>query len=153
MLPSDNGEASSAQSTPSTTPDRSQRAASPVRTLLSTYPEDERGEVGSALRNAADSLEKIGEAADKRIAEIEAELERIRAEKDSAEAELAKANAEKEDAETQTIEQQPNINLASRALIQRRCKGFGPDLAYFLVTARENIGGFTSWDKSNDQCQ
>ena len=151
VLPSDNGEAPSAQTTPSTTPDRSQRAASPVRTLLSTYPEDERGEVGSALRNAADSLEKIGEAADKRIAEIKAKLELIRAEKDSAEAELAKANAEKEDAETQTIEQQPNINLASRALIQRRCKGFGPDLAYFLVTARENIGGFTSWDKSNDQ--
>ena len=69
-------DASSAQTTPSTTPDRSQRAASPVRTLLSTYPEDERGEVGSALRNAADSLEKIGEAADKCIAEIKAELDR-----------------------------------------------------------------------------
>lgn len=76
VLPSDNGEAPSAQTTPSTTPDRSQRAASPVRTLLSTYPEDERGEVGSALRNAADSLEKIGEAADKCIAEIKAELDR-----------------------------------------------------------------------------
>ena len=85
-------------------------------------------------------MEKIGEAADKRIAEIKAKLELIRAEKDSAEAELAKANAEKEDAETQTIEQQPNINLASRALIQRRCKGFGPDLAYFSHSAGKHWG-------------
>ena len=180
----DIGDASSTQTTPSTPPDAFPRAdqendASPVRALnfstgtaeysSASKTEDERGEVGSALRYAADSLEKIGEAADKRIAEIradfqerlqgtlsettsvKAELERIRAEKDSAEAKLAKAIAEKDDAETQTIEQRPNINLASRALIQRRCKGFGPELAYLLVAARENIGGFTSWDKRNDQ--
>ena len=59
-------DASSAQTTPSTPSDAVVGAASsvpPVRRTLFTNPQNERGEVGSALRNAADSLEKIGKAA------------------------------------------------------------------------------------------